>query len=255
MTDNAYDGEASSPWAQKGFIAAAVVVALLVVLGVVVVLSRPSGDGGARSNRQPPATTAGASQPASTSPDGDSVCGLPAGDQTVPTTAPPGTRWELVGTMATPTAPKTHGPGRVQSGLRSCFAHTPTGALYSAINFFTAASSTDLLPRAARDLTAAGAGRDRAIREAAKPDPAGGTSGSSTQLAGFTFLNYTQGSSTVDLAFRVTKTAGTTSPVHIPLSLRWENGDWKVSLPATGEIFPGIGAIPDLTGYVPWSGT
>jgi hypothetical protein len=109
MTDNTYDGEASSPWAQKGFIAAAVVVALLVVLGVVVVLTRPSG-GDDRGTRQPPASTADASPTTTIDPAGDSVCGLPTGDQTVPTTAPAGTRWELIGTMATPTAPKAHGP-------------------------------------------------------------------------------------------------------------------------------------------------
>jgi hypothetical protein len=253
MTDNAYDGEASSPWAQKGFVAAAVVVALLVVLGVVVVLTRPPG-GDDRSTQQPPtASTSGASQPATTSPAGDSVCGLPAGDQTVPTTAPAGTRWELVGTMATPTAPKAHGPGRVQSGLRSCFAHTPTGALYSAVNIFAITTIPDLRDDAARELTAAGPGRDAALaalkREGQQQD-----TGGKTQIVGYTFLNYASTSSTVDLALRISTAAGKSGFVHFPASLRWEAGDWKVVVPPNGNLGTGMGPIPDLTGYVPWGG-
>jgi hypothetical protein len=251
MTDNAYDGEASSPWAQKGFVAAAVVVALLVVLGVVVVLTRPSG-GDDRAAQQPPAaSTSGASPTTSTSPAGDSVCGLPAGDQTVPTTAPAGTRWELVGTMATPTAPKAHGPGRVQSGLRSCFAHTPTGAAYAAVSIGAMMAVPDLREPAVRTLGAAGPGRDRAL-QLLKSDTSAATSG--VQIAGFTFLNYDKVSTTVDLAIRALKSGGQTGYAHIPVTLRWEQGDWKVLFAPDGSLGTGAGPIPDLTGYTPWNG-
>jgi hypothetical protein len=253
MTDNAYDGEASSPWAQKGFIAAAVVVALLVVLGVVVVLTRPSG-GDDRAAQQPPAaSTSGASPTTSTSPAGDSVCGLPTGDQTVPTTAPAGTRWELVGTMATPTAPKAHGPGRVEDGLRSCFAHTPTGALYSAVNIVAVTTIPELREPLVSKLGATGAGRDAALKLLATPN----TEPDSTnriQLSGFAFLNYGKDAALVDLALRISTTAGKTGFVHFPASLRWEAGDWKVVIPPNGDPAKSVQGIPDLTGYIIWGG-
>ena len=55
------------------------------------------------------------------------------GDQTVPVTPPADTEWELVGRVVAPTAPEVYGPA-VTDPVRSCFARTPTGALYAAVN-------------------------------------------------------------------------------------------------------------------------
>ena len=252
-TTDSLDDQPGSPWTQKGFIASAVVVGLLIVLGAVLVFTRPS-DGDDRADPGPQPTTSTPSPTATISastPTTDSACGLPAGDQAVPVTAPPKTKWELVGTMAAPTAPDTHGPGRVGNGLRTCFAKTPTGALYAAANFVASASAPELRERAMDELTAVGAGRDRALEEAREPQT---DSGSRVQLEGFTFLHYTGEAATVDLAFRASRTDGTSGLAHMPISLVWESGDWKASLPASGEVFPGVGPVPDLTGYTPWGG-
>ncbi len=248
MSQTPPDGDAQSPWTQRGFVVSAAVVALILVLGVGLAIIGPSKDDPAPG----PQAAVPSASPAQSSGDAGSSCNLPAGDQTVPRTPPANTKWELVGTMAVPTAPETHGPGRVDGGLRTCYAHTPTGALYAAVNFTAAASDPRLRVAAAQKLTAAGAGRARAEQEArdTQSDSSGGV-----QLVGFTFLNYDAAAATVDLAMRATKADGqTTGLVHIPLSLRWEDGDWKVVLPASGEVYPGLGPIPNLTGYVPLSG-
>ncbi len=250
-TDSLHD-QPGSPWTQKGFIASAVIVGLLIILGAVLVFTRPSdGDDRADPKPRPTASSSSSTTSPTTKPSDDSACELPAGDQLVPATAPLDTEWELVGTMAAPTAPDTHGPGRVGNGLRTCFAKTPTGALYAAANFVASASAPELRERAMDELTAVGAGRDRALEEAQEPQA---DSGSRVQLEGFTFLHYTGEAATVDLAFRASRTDGTSGLAHMPISLVWESGDWKASLPASGEVFPGVGPVPDLTGYTPWGG-
>lgn len=107
-TDSLHD-QPGSPWTQKGFIASAVVVGLLIILGAALVFTRPS-DGDDRADPGPQPTTSTPSPTATRSastPTTDSACGLPAGDQAIPVTAPPKTKWELVGTIAVPSAPET----------------------------------------------------------------------------------------------------------------------------------------------------
>ncbi len=249
--DNTHDEEeAQNPWTQRGFIASAVVVALIAVLGLFLAFAGPSGGNG---NAAPRATTPAASTSpspgGSTRPASDSACGLPAGEESVPRTAPKETKWELVGTMAAPTAPDTHGPGRVDDGLRSCYAHSPTGALYAAVNFVAMTTAPERREAAVRELAANGPGRDAALT-AIKREGEQRAGGTGTQVAGFTFLNYGTETAVVDLAFRTSSAAY----VHMPLSVRWQDGDWKVVFPDDGDLGHAIKPLPDLTGYVLWAG-
>jgi hypothetical protein len=239
-TPAAVGADPASPWTRPRFLLAATAVALIALLAVVVTLTRP--DPRAEPPTAPP--PAAASPPA---PAGDaSICGLPPGDQAVPVVPPEVTDWELVGTMAAPTGPQV-GPGLVQEGLRTCYARSPLGALYAATGFLAAASDPGLRLRAAQALAAAGEGQDRAVDLLEGADPGGADSG--LQVAGFTFLNYDPAAAVVDVAMSVEST-----PVHLPVSMRWEGGDWKVLLPPSGQPFEGIAPLPNLTGYVPWSG-
>ena len=70
---------------------------------------------------------------------GDSRCGLAAGDQRIPAT-PPESEWELVDGIASPQS-DTVGPGVREGKRRLCYAHSPTGALFAAVNFLTVAGS------------------------------------------------------------------------------------------------------------------
>lgn len=177
---------------------------------------------------------------------GGSVCGLPAGDQAVPTTTPADTSWQLEGTMAAPVAPHL-GPGRTGASLPYCYARSPIGALYAAANFLAVLSDPALRLPAAKYLTAAGRGREELIRQSTSP---GGPGSSDMQIGGFVVApNYTANAASVDLAIRFGRYF-----VHLQVPLRWESGDWKVVVPDNGRPLDGMAQIPDLTNYVPWAG-
>jgi hypothetical protein len=177
---------------------------------------------------------------------GGSVCGLPAGDQTIPTTTPPDTTWQLLGTMAAPTDPRL-GPGRIGAGLPFCYSRSPMGALYAAANFIAVLSDPSLRLPAAKYLTAAGRGREELIRQSTSP---GGPGSSDMQLGGFVVApNYTPDTASVDLAIRYGRYF-----VRLQVPLRWESGDWRVVVPDNGRPLDGMSQIPDLSNYVPWAG-
>jgi hypothetical protein len=177
----------------------------------------------------------------------DSVCGLPAGDQSVPTTTPADTTWQLIGTTAAPTGPRL-GPGRFGAGLPFCYSRSPMGALYAAANFIAVLSDPRLRLPAAKYLTATGPGRDKWIGTLTASG-VGGPGSSDQQIAGFRFINYDQATASLDLAFRVG-----TKYAHIPFGLTFQAGDWKIVVPDDGNPLAGVAQIPDLSDYVPWSG-
>jgi hypothetical protein len=234
-----------SAWLQPGFIAAAAVVTLVILLGLILALTGGSdGDAGGGSTSPPaaPATPQGSGQKTDAS-----VCGLPAGDNTVPTKPPPG-KWELVGRVAVPTAVKSVGPGTVRNGLRSCFVHSPTGALYAAVNVIAMTASDAQREAFLRRLTAPGVGRDRALSNLG---PSSDATSTGLQVAGYSISDYRPSSVVVDLAFRVDK-GNAAGYVHLPLALRWLDGDWKLAVPDTGQPFNGMARLPSLAGYVTW---
>src|SRR3954454_1633445 len=152
MADVPSSDHHSSPWTQRGFILAAAFIAGLLLLGLALLLV---GTGGGNDDTSgPPSAKAPAAPPTRKDPNA-SICGLPAGNQQIPA-VPPQTRWELVGTIAAPTAPKTTGPGIQEGKRRLCFAHSPTGALFAAVNFVATSQAASGAPAIVRELTAEG---------------------------------------------------------------------------------------------------
>jgi len=237
-----------SPWTQPGFIAAAAaVVALIVLLGLIVAFTGDSGGDDPGSAARPPAAVPPKSS--ASNPD-DSVCGLNPGSQAVPIAAPHA-RWELVGRMVAPSSPDTVGPRIREHGIRSCFAHSPTGALYASVNLAATATDPARWESLARRLLADGPGRDRALQDIAseKADPAP----SSVQIAGFSFRTFESDTAAVNLALRVD--AGDTAfYARLPTTMKWEKGDWKFVVADNGDPFADLSRIPDLSGYTAWSG-
>jgi hypothetical protein len=234
-------------------VASAALLGLIAALGVGMAVI-PDGD----PKPAPPAAAATEDASTAAAPVADpaaSACGLPAGDQTVLTAAPKATDWELVGTMAAPTAPKQLGPGKVTAGVRSCFAHSPTGALYAAVNFVSLTSDEKTRTVAAKTLTAKGKGRDAALAGDVDGDPrAAAVDGTRMQVAGFSFLTYDPSNTVVDLALRIFVPNTQSVYLHFPAALRWESGDWKVVIPPDGEVYRSMQPVASLTGYLPWSG-
>ena len=236
----AHGDDAENVWTQPRFVTAAIVVGLIVVLGIVLAVTGGKGDSTAASPSAP-------NPPASSAPAASRDCDLPAGSQSVPVDTPQGTRWELVGKMIAPTAPKTYGPAVVKDGFRTCFAHSPMGALYATASFWataTAKAPPDIYERLAADSKA----RDKAIAASQGQGPGLGTS-ASLQIVGFSFGSYERSRADVRLALR----AGNGRLVQIDSTMLWTGGDWRYQIPLDQR--PAVSALTDLNDFVRWTGT
>ncbi|MEV8150513.1 hypothetical protein AB0O52_20515 [Arthrobacter sp. NPDC080073] len=234
--------EDQNPLTKPKFIISAVVVAIIVALGIILALV-PKGNGTTAPEPSTAAASTSSTQPSAT--EAASVCGLPAGDQSKPATAPADTKWELVGKIATPTSPQQYGPGKTQAnGLRSCFAHSPTGALYAGANVVILASSgrNDLV---LQYLTVDGPERDKMLKSSTSASSSGSPS---FQLAGFKLTDYSGDRAVIEYGFKVSN--GTFG--SLPVVLQWTGGDWKAVPPASGQ--PEGKQLADLNGFIPWAG-
>lgn len=234
----------SNPFTKPGFIIAAALVVALIAAAVVIFLL-PKEQGNAQ-----PAPTQASSAPASpsTSTASDkSVCGLPASNDTALGTAPK-SKWELVGTMAVPTDPTTAGPGTVgKDGLRSCFAQSPTGALYATANIW-AASFNGYAKQVYLELSADSPTRDKAVQAIREGKDVGGGTTPKVQIAGFIIHSYTPKAAVVELAIK----SNDGGYGAFSTSLLWEDGDWKMDIPAAGGN--AVRQISDLSSFIPWAG-
>ncbi len=238
-----------SPFAAHGFVLSAGVIGLVAILGVAVVLT---GGGSSRATASRAAITTSAAHGAQGSRavavarvPGGSECGLSAGSQTVPTTAPIPANWTLVGSMAVPNSPRTFGPGRSVDGFRECFAHSPTGALFALVNFWaagTAFPASDVYAHLAADTPT----RAQAVQFSAGDQSRLSDSGQ-VQIAGFDFSSYS--SSDANISVVLQGTGG--NLITVACTMLWQAGDWRYEIPPSGA--PAAGAIQSLDGYVPWS--
>lgn len=240
----------SNPFTKPGFIIAAALVVALIAAAIVIFLL-PQGQDNAQPAPASSPDSASAAPAKSADAAGKSICGLPSSTETALGTAPK-SKWELVGKMAVPTDSKTSGPGLTDAdGFRSCFAHSPTGALYSAMNVgaLGSAGSPQLEVKLADKLLVPGMGRDAAMKEAASSSASSG-SDTTIQVKGFSIKSYTASEANVDLAFETNKGV----LVHTILSMRWMDGDWKVKPADDGVTFSGVSQLSDLSGFILWSG-
>ncbi|MDQ0636365.1 hypothetical protein QFZ40_004336 [Arthrobacter pascens] len=233
----------SNPFTKPGFIIAAALVVALIAAAVVIFLL-PKGQG----NAQPgPAPSESGSSASASAPQaaGESVCGLPTSSESALGAAPE-TKWELVGTMAAPIDPKI-GPGKTDDqGIRSCFAHTPTGALYAAVNLWALGSDTSKEPAIAEQLAARGPGRDAGMKALPTSAP---VSAVKVQVAGFN-VSYTANQAVVELAFK----ADNGGLASVRTTLLWQDGDWKGVVADNGAPLEEPRQIRDLSGFILWSG-
>ena len=228
-----------SPLASGWFAAAAGLLALVAAGGVWLVV-----DSG--SHPTPAASTAATSSTRATAGAGDSVCGLPAGDQTVPN-APLGADQITVGDGLTVPTVDGVGPG-VTDGITHCFAHSPRGAVVAAVNFTRWLSTNQQLPEVTRTLVQAGADRDLLLA-----DVEDNWSGRTTQplfVEGYRLSVRSQDQVIVDVAM---SNPSDGSLVSWSLVMVWDEGDWKVQPPANGAWgwAPVAGTLADA-GFIPW---
>ncbi len=140
----------ASPLQSRGFVVSAAGVGLLMLAAVFLIVATIAGRHAPSARQMALGSHAGGATPATggrasaggggLSVDDPRGCSLSAGSQAVPVTAPV-SGWALVGSTAAPTARSTVGPQKSIDGLRVCFAHSPTGALFAAASFWAEATA------------------------------------------------------------------------------------------------------------------
>ena len=225
---------------------ATVIVAVVVlgIIGGIVLLSTGGADD----------TTTGRATKQATSA-GDSVCGLPAGSQRIPTEGP-AADWDTLGAYQAPRS-KAYGPGKVVDEIRSCFAHSPSGALFAAANrgANTDAPGVDQValveqrfaqgPLFKKYLALA---RDGQLDPSKDPSTA---DVESLPVVAFQFKSYSSSSARLEIVYRASLTTGGQALIAEPVHMVWEDGDWKSYI---DEIEPGVTSPQSLMGYARWDG-
>jgi hypothetical protein len=242
------DQPAQSPFRSRPFILAVIVVAVIALCAVVVLVGNLMG--GKDDPAAPvaePTSAAPTAPPAASDPD-PSTCGLEGYEPTGTVDAVPDPDWALVGTVAAPSEPDGAGPGVVaDSGHRSCYAHTPTGALFAAANIVAMGSDSSLGAEITEKSVVPGAGQKAAQAQLEQGTPS--TNTVRYQIAGYSVLAYDGSTATVDIAV---DSSG--KMVSLVQTLEWSDGDWKVVLADTGQAPIPAAGLESLGGYTPWSG-
>jgi hypothetical protein len=235
--------EQPNPFRSRRFVLSMVVVGFIALLAVIVLISNLAGG----KKETAPANTPAASSPATPVDSDPSTCGLKGYETSGTVNSAPKTKWQLVGTVAAPTDRSTVGPGTVEpDGFRSCFAHTPTGALYAAVNMMAITSDKSLTREFATKLVVPGAGQKALLTQAGSSSAVA----SRYQIAGFKIDSYDNHSATVDLAVNFS----TGQMLSFPIQLQWLEGDWKLKTTNDGGFTLSPAQLQSLGGYIPWAG-
>lgn len=260
-------GEDRSPFTRPGFLVAGLVVAIILVFAVVLVATNA-----ARSNSESNSESAVAVSPISdvststesTQPPGQSsensnasasdksVCGLKGevlSKERLPI-APESDGWDYQGKVAYPVS-KEFGPGAYDEtgNYRYCFQHSPTGAVYAAVNAVAQGTEPERAGPWLKYFVAKGPHRDDFLALG----PGEGSSDSQgvrLRVVGYILQNYTGQKATVDVGIQAIY-EGKESNLSMIYNLVWEDGDWKmvVSDPKTPID---VAAVPDFAPYVRW---
>lgn len=178
----------------------------------------------------PPTSTAGPSATTPTRDDVDGVCGLPIGSQDVPQDAPEAT-WEIRRQLTVPSAPD-YGPGKVEGGDRSCFAHNPMGAVFFILNLQGMEAKDQVKHIHGGNYTAESLGNDPQSSDV-------------VTVRGFQVEPKGPDRMEVTVAYGI----GSGSLTAIPASVVWVDGDWKLDGEAPDQ---GSRQITSLDDFVKW---
>ncbi|PPF83296.1 hypothetical protein C5E07_11425 [Pseudoclavibacter sp. RFBJ3] len=246
----------SSPFTRPGFIVAAIIVAIVATLGITLaVVGALNSSSGAETAPQasssggPSSAPAAPAETAEVTPETGSICGLPGEVLTGSVSTAPEAEWAFDGTLGYPKS-ATYGPGQTNAnGVRSCFQHSPEGAVFAAANAVAQGSNSATVGSFLEYFLAEGPNRDAVL--ASGPGNTGGGSGVRVDIEGFRVLSYTGDTARIDIAAQGS-TNGQVVNVSSVYDLVWEGGDWKLNVVDPNAPID-VATIPDLAGYVAWS--
>ncbi|GAA5003979.1 MULTISPECIES: hypothetical protein [Streptomyces] len=246
-------GEWEQPfWQQRGWILSAGFLLVLLVLAVFTMLDggggrspQASGDPDPNPTSSSGSHSGGGKEGADARPAG---CRTDDSDQAKPTSVPKDFTWKADGTGLVPVS-KTVGPLKYDGPVWSCFAHTPMGAVLAAHAITDHLSYQGWREVVDRQVVA-GPGRDALIRSrTAEGDKPSSGSQDAGGYAGFTVLSYDKQKTTVMVVVRVPgKDAYGTASV----TMRWDDGDWKLAPDADGTVYSGMSQVSGTKGFVTW---
>lgn len=165
--------------------------------------------------------------------DSDSICGLPNGDQSVPKDGPQAT-WRVEGHMTVPSSDE-FGPAKEEGDDRSCFAHNPTGALFSLLNIQGMPPAVKVKHIAEET--------DESDMEA--PPKKGSPT---LTVKGFKIREASKDRVELTVAYSIDGETFT----MIPATMVWKNGDWKLSPLLTEQSGETVEDLTSLEGYTKW---
>ncbi|MGH3095082.1 MAG: hypothetical protein ACRDMV_03680 [Streptosporangiales bacterium] len=231
-------------------IGSVILVGLLVLGAVYVVLSEPSEAGHDPSAATTPTAPAASEVPSPTyrTPDAADDCAADTTSQRLPTTTPKDITWSVWNSAALP-ASKSAGPLETneKTGVTSCYARTPVGAVMAAINISyrasLAAPDTTIIKKQVAD----GHYKKQLVDVAANYE----APRSIPQVAGFQIVDYQRSQALVAIAVGSPETGLGTSTTTVA----WEDGTWKM-VAGADDLTGGGGwtRIDDLSGYIPLKG-
>jgi len=266
------DAEGASFWQERGFIASAIVVGAVFVCLLVWFFARDSGT----PTTQPtptPSTVVPTEQPTeepsvppatpTDEPTGTATPGTPPPinsstggcknthpDPQIPHAAPPAVTWQFEADMLIPLQ-QAGGPAVTASnGVRSCFAHSPTGAVLATLVLLGQIRNKDLAESVLETRVLPGPGRTRALAEVRSPSTPEATG--QVQFAGFKVMDYQRNRAIIQVAAELNNA----DVASLPIRMVWSGGDWKAELMPdgsfNGEVAPDV--LQGLEGYVRFSG-
>jgi hypothetical protein len=228
--------------ARVWLVAASAFLALVLLCGAVTLFRAWGDKDDPGSAAQPPAPQSSA--PASNCPSD--------AEQSVPTAAPPGLRWEPLGPVTLPYS-STAGPCKVTATTAAGYAHTPTGALIAAAQVTGRVSVTTPIEVATDTIAGQvlpGQARDQLLADTRRRAGRPLTAEDAGRLTAFSVLSYSADTAVLSLALSNAALAG--QYVTLPVTVRWVDGDWRLVAPPGGSWDSSAAVTQVLDGYVEW---
>lgn len=240
-------------WAAPRFVLSAAAVIVLVTIGVALFVWPGNAEDPQTPADPQPGTAAPAPAPsaAALKPE-DSVCGLKASGGTTLTSAPQDVSWEFVNGLFAPKS-ADHGPGVIdpETGVRSCYSHTPEGALLAVASMVTAGGDPQFLVDTLKQLAIDGPGKTLNLEAIQKRVDAGTTNTAPIKIEAFRVLEY--GDEKATIAVVLSGDTGSEKLYYAASEIVvWQDGDWRFKIADDGTGGPVDAPISDLSGYIIW---
>ncbi|WP_410786725.1 hypothetical protein [Kribbella sp. C-35] len=278
-SDGDSDGAKNSFLEERGFIASAIVVGAVLICLVVWFMLGGRSDNPTANPSQTPSTSAPTGQPTeeeSTEPPVATPTARPTSTRTPPPppnsrtggchdpnpnqaipriAAPTAVTWQFEGAMLIPLQVAAGPASTSPSGVRSCFAHSPTGAVLAAMVLLGQLQNQAVGISALKARVVPGPGRDAAIAASQQAAKTPKTANGEVQFAAFKVLDYPPNATRTII--QVVADLNNKAYGAMPVTLRWYKGDWYVELQEdgtlNGSVEPDI--LSSLSGYVRFSGS